>query len=129
MPSHEDSSLLFGDGTARAKNKRILNSSMGGPVVSSGLAAVRKDARTRHSTGRLNSGFSSKRVESLFENDEGPKKEEVDMQSKNQEKLDDNIRKNTSLFFDETGRRRRNFGSPFMNTIILSVLLYKFQIP
>ena len=98
MPSHEGSSLLFGDGTARAKNKRRFNSSMGGPVVSSGLAAVRKDARTRHSTGRLNSGFSSKRVGSLFENDEGPKREEVDMQSKNQEKLDDNVRKNTSLF-------------------------------
>lgn len=92
-PSQEGSSLLFGDGTARAKNKRRLNSSMGGPVVSSGLVAVRKDARTRHSTGRVNDGFSSKRVGSLLDYDDGPKKEEVDMQSKNQEKVDHNVRK------------------------------------
>ena len=97
-PSHEGSSLLFGDGTARLKNKRRLNTSMGGPVVSSGLVAVRKDARTRHSTGRVNDGFSSKRVGSLLDYDQGPKKEEVDMQSKNQEEVDHNVRKkNTSL--------------------------------
>ncbi|XP_074607828.1 putative ubiquitin carboxyl-terminal hydrolase MINDY-4 isoform X1 [Acropora palmata] len=90
-PSHEGSSLLFGDGTARLKNKRRLNTSMGGPVVSSGLVAVRKDARTRHSTGRVNDGFSSKRVGSLLDYDQGPKKEEVDMQSKNQEEVDHNV--------------------------------------
>ena len=92
-PSQEGSSLLFGDGTARAKNKRRLNTSMGGPVVSSGLVAVRKDARTRHSTGRVNDGFSSKRVGSLLDYDQGPKKQEVDMQSKNQEEVDHNVRK------------------------------------
>lgn len=91
VPSQEGSSLLFGDGAARAKNKRRLNSTMGGPVVSSGLVAVRKDARTRHSTGRVNDGFSSKRVGSLLDYDDGPKKEEVDMQSKNQEKVDHNV--------------------------------------
>ncbi|KAK2548330.1 putative ubiquitin carboxyl-terminal hydrolase MINDY-4 [Acropora cervicornis] len=108
-PSHEGSSLLFGDGTARLKNKRRLNTSMGGPVVSSGLVAVRKDARTRHSTGRVNDGFSSKRVGSLLDYDQGPKKEEVDMQSKNQEEVDHNDRgfnnayKNTQISdeFDE----------------------------
>lgn len=121
-PSQEGSSLLFGDGTAKAKNKRRLNSSMGGPVVSSGLVAVRKDARTRHSTGRVNDGFSSKRVGSLLDYEEGPKKEEVDIQSKNQEKVDHNVRKKRLLFCYEAGRRRRNSGSPIV-TIFLTVLV------
>ena len=97
VPRHERSSLLFGDGTARTKNKRRLNSSLGGPVVSSGLATVRKNARTRHSTGGLNSGFSRKAVGSLFHNKVAPEKEEVDMQGQNQEKVNDIVRKNTSL--------------------------------
>ena len=70
VSSHTGSSLLFADGTARAKNKRRLYSSLGGPVVSSGLAAIRKNARTHHSTGRLNSSFGRKHVGSLFDCDE-----------------------------------------------------------
>lgn len=60
---------------AKQKSKRRLNNSMGGPVVSSGLAAVRKDARTRHSTGRLSNSLTSKQLGSLFDGDEEESKE------------------------------------------------------
>lgn len=69
---------------AKQKSKRRLNNSMGGPVVSSGLAAVRKDARTRHSTGRLSNSLTSKQLGSLFDGDEEESKELNVLQSQQQ---------------------------------------------
>ena len=54
------------------KNKRRLNSSIGGPVISSGLA-VKRDSRTRHSTGRLSGSLIAKNIGSLSGDDEDSK--------------------------------------------------------
>ena len=56
----------------KQKSKRRLNSSIGGPVVSSGLGAKR-DSRTRHSTGRLSGSLTAKNIGSLFGDDEDSK--------------------------------------------------------
>ena len=56
----------------KQKSKRRLNSSIGGPVVSSGLA-VKRDSRTRHSTGRLSGSLTAKNIGSLFGDDEDSK--------------------------------------------------------
>ena len=56
----------------KQKSKRRLNSSIGGPVVSSGLA-VKRDLRTRHSTGRLSGSLTAKNIGSLFGDDEDSK--------------------------------------------------------
>ena len=56
----------------KQKSKRRLNSSIGGPVVSSGLA-VKRDSRTRHSTGRLSGSLTAKSIGSLFGDDEDSK--------------------------------------------------------
>ena len=45
----------------KQKNKRRLNSGIGGPVISSGLA-VKRDSRTRHSTGRLSGFLTTKKT-------------------------------------------------------------------
>ena len=56
----------------KQKSKRRLNSSIGGPVISSGLA-VKRDSRTRHSTGRLSGSLTAKSIGSLFGDDEDSK--------------------------------------------------------
>ena len=56
----------------KQKSKRRLNSSIGGPVVSSGLA-VKRDSRTRHSTGRLSGSLTAKNIGRLFGDDEDSK--------------------------------------------------------
>ena len=56
----------------KQKSKRRLNSSIGGPVISSGLAVIR-DSRTRHSTGRLSGSLTAKSIGSLFGDDEDSK--------------------------------------------------------
>ena len=56
----------------KQKSKRRLNSSIGGPVVSSGLA-VKRDSRTRHSTGRLGGSLTAKNIGNLFGDDEDSK--------------------------------------------------------
>ena len=53
------------DVMAKLKNKRRLNNTIGGPVISSGLAGKR-DPRSRHSTGRLSSSSGAKDIGSLF---------------------------------------------------------------
>ena len=56
----------------KQKSKRRLNSSIGGPVISSGLGAKR-DSRPRHSTGRLSGSLTAKNIGSLFGDDEDSK--------------------------------------------------------
>ncbi|XP_073250378.1 probable ubiquitin carboxyl-terminal hydrolase MINDY-4 [Porites lutea] len=56
----------------KQKSKRRLNSGIGGPVISSGLA-VKRDSRTRHSTGRLSGSLTAKSIGSLFGDDEDSK--------------------------------------------------------
>ena len=56
----------------KQKSKRRLNSSIGGPVISSGLA-VKRDSRTRHSTGRLSGSLTAKNIGSLFGDSEDSK--------------------------------------------------------
>ena len=53
------------DVMAKLKGKRRLNNTIGGPVISSGLAGKR-DPRSRHSTGRLSSSSGAKDIGSLF---------------------------------------------------------------
>ena len=53
------------DVMAKLKSKRRLNNTIGGPVISSGLAGKR-DPRSRHSTGRLSSSSGAKDIGSLF---------------------------------------------------------------
>lgn len=81
------------DQMAKQKSKRRLNNSMGGPVVSSGLAAVRKDARTRHSTGRLSNSLTSKQLGSLFDGDEEESKELNVLRSQQQNARDNKVRR------------------------------------
>lgn len=56
----------------KQKSKRRLNSGIGGPVISSGLA-VKRDSRTRHSTARLSGSLTAKSIGSLFGDDEDSK--------------------------------------------------------
>ena len=56
----------------KQKSKRRLNSSIGGPVISFGLG-VKRDSRTRHSTGRLSGSLTAKNIGRLFGDDEDSK--------------------------------------------------------
>lgn len=119
VQSDEGTSLLFSDQAAKAKSKKRLSSSMGGPVVSSGLA-VKRDPRTRHSTGRLSNSLTSKHVGSLFGDEEGESKEEDHKQFKKQERLDNNVDKRASVNdfpLDEMGQHRHHQadGSPIIS--------------
>ena len=61
------------DSMAKLKSKRRLNHTIGGPVISSGLAGKR-DPRSRHGTGRLSSSLGAKSIGNLF-GDEDQSKE------------------------------------------------------
>ena len=78
------------DQLAKQKNKRRLNNTMGGPVMSSGLA-VKRDARNRHSTGRLSNSLPANHIGSLF-GDEGESKERSVLQTEKWDALDDKVR-------------------------------------
>lgn len=68
---------------AKLKSKRRHNNTIGGPVISSGLAGKR-DPRTRHSTGRLSSSSGAKDIGSLF----GDEDESKDLGVSQFQKLD-----------------------------------------
>ena len=53
----------------KQKSKRRLSSSIGEPVISSGLA-VKRDSRTGHSNGRVSGSLTAKDIGSLFGDDE-----------------------------------------------------------
>lgn len=65
-----------GDPMAKLKSKRRLNNTIGGPVISSGLAGKR-DPRSRHSTGRLSNSLGAKNIGSLFGDDDESKESGV----------------------------------------------------
>ena len=77
------------DQLAKQKNKRRLNNTMGGPVMSSGLA-VKRDARTRHSTGRLSNSLTANHIGSLFGDEEESRERSV-LQTEKWDALDDKV--------------------------------------
>ena len=81
----------------KQKSKRRVNSSIGGPVISSGLAGKR-DSRTRHSTGRLSGSLSAKSIGSLFGDDEDSK-ELSSISSPDQEPLVKKVRSYFAVYF------------------------------
>ncbi|KAJ7319204.1 hypothetical protein OS493_036367 [Desmophyllum pertusum] len=96
------------DPMAKLKSKRRLNN-IGGPVVSSGLAGKR-DARSRHSTGRLvSNSLPTKNIGSLF-GDEDESKEMSITQSQKLDARDDYIdlpHNNTrNVSFEQIGKDR-----------------------
>ena len=86
-------SMSLSDQLAKQKSKRRLNNTMGGPVVSSGLAAKR-DARNRHSTGRLSNSLTTKQIGSLFGDDDEEEaiKGTSILQTQKQDALDNKVR-------------------------------------
>lgn len=60
------------DEMAKQKTKKRPNRTLGGPVVSSGLA-VKRDARSRHSTGRPSNSLTTKNIGNLFGDEEESK--------------------------------------------------------
>ena len=105
VPIVTDSGDFVGSSTAAApsssndpigklKSKRRLNNTIGGPVISSGLAGKR-DPRSRHSTGRLSSSLSAKSTGSLF----GDEDESKELSAVQTQKLDarDDVSINYSL--------------------------------
>jgi len=77
------------DSMAKLKSKRRLNNTIGGPVISSGLAGKR-DPRSRHSTGRLSSSLGAKSIGSLF-GDEDQSKELGVAQTQKLDTQDDDV--------------------------------------
>ena len=59
---------LSSEPTAKLKSKRRLNNTIGGPVISSGLAGKR-DSRSRPGSGRLSNSLSAINSGSLFGDD------------------------------------------------------------
>lgn len=82
------------DSMAKLKSKRRLNNTIGGPVVSSGLAGKR-DPRSRHGTGRLSNSLGAKNIGSLF-GDEDESKEIGVVQPPKLDARDDNVSAVTS---------------------------------
>lgn len=74
---------------AKLKSKRRLNNTIGGPVISSGLAGKR-DPRFRHSTGRLSSSLGAKNIGS-FLGDEDESKDMSVVQNQKLDVRDDNV--------------------------------------
>ena len=100
VPITTDSGEFVGSSTAAAsasskdpigklKSKRRLNNTIGGPVISSGLAGKR-DPRSRHSTGRLSSSLGAKSTGSLF-GDEDQSKELSVVQTQQLDARDDDV--------------------------------------
>ena len=96
------------DPMAKLKSKRRLNNTIGGPVISSGLAGKR-DPRSRHSTGRLSSSLGAKSIGSLF----GDEDESKDMSVAQTQKLDardDNVSYYTIscrvIYFENSPKKR-----------------------
>lgn len=77
------------DPAAKLKSKRRLNKTIGGPVISSGLAGKR-DPRTRHGSGRLSNSLGAKNIGSLF-GDEEESKEIGVVQTQKLDARDDNV--------------------------------------
>ncbi len=77
------------DPTTKLKSKRRLNNTIGGPVISSGLAGKR-DPRSRHGTGRLSNNLGAKNIGSLF-GDEDESKEIGVVQTQKLDARDDNV--------------------------------------
>ncbi|CAH3185701.1 unnamed protein product [Porites evermanni] len=92
----------------KQKSKRRLNSSIGGPVVSSGLA-VKRDSRTRRSTGRLSGSLTAKSIGSLFGDDEDSKElssVHVHVSTPNQDPLTDELHNTQDVPVDRKGREK-----------------------
>ena len=77
------------DPMSKLKSKRRLNNTVGGPVISSGLAGKR-DPRSRHSTGRLSSSLGAKGTASLF-GDEDESKDISIVQTQKLDARDDSV--------------------------------------
>ena len=98
MYSSTVASMSSSDQIAKQKSKRRLNNTMGGPVISSGLAA-KKDARNRHSTGRLSNSLTTKQIGSLFGDDEvveGIKGPSI-LQTQKEDALDNKVREKSHV--------------------------------
>lgn len=98
MYSSTVASMSSSDQIAKQKSKRRLNNTMGGPVISSGLAA-KKDARNRLSAGRLSNSLTTKQVGSLFgddEQEEGIKGTSI-LQTQKQDALDYKVREKSHV--------------------------------
>ena len=80
----------------KVKSKRRLNNTIGGPVISSGLAGKR-DPRSRHSTGRLSSSLGAKSIGSLL-GDEDESKELSVVHTQKLDARDDDVSINSSLY-------------------------------
>ena len=98
MYSSTVASMSSSDQIAKQKSKRRLNNTMGGPVISSGLAA-KKDARNRHSAGRLSNSLTTKQVGSLFGDDEQGKgiRGTSILQTQKQDALDYKVREKSHV--------------------------------
>jgi len=84
------------DSMAKPKSKRRLNNTIGGPVISSGLAGKR-DPKSRHSTGRLSSSLGAKSMGSLF-GDEDQSKELGVAQTQKLDAQDNNVSINSCIY-------------------------------
>ncbi|KAL9961433.1 hypothetical protein ACROYT_G030371 [Oculina patagonica] len=97
--------VSLSDPTAKLKSKRRLNNTIGGPVISSGLAGKR-DPRSRHGTGRLSNSLGAKNIGSLFRDEEESKEIGV-LQTQKLDARDDNIdviRNTQDASFDQIGK-------------------------
>ena len=91
MQSGTAKAMPLSDQMVKQKSKRRLNNTMGGPVVSSGLS-VKRDARTRHSTGRLSNSLTARHIGSLFGVEE-ENKETNSLHTQKQDALDSKVRR------------------------------------
>ena len=80
---------LSSEPTAKLKSKRRLNNTIGGPVISSGLAGKR-DSRSRPGSGRLSNSLSAINSGSLFGDDEENKTVNV-VQTQKLDARDDHV--------------------------------------
>lgn len=86
------------DPIGKLKSKRRLNNTIGGPVISSGLAGKR-DPRSRHSTRQLSSSLGAKSIGSLF-GDEDESKELSVVQTQKLDSWDGDVSINSSLIIN-----------------------------
>lgn len=86
------------DPIGKLKSKRRLNNTIGGPVISSGLAGKR-DPRSRHSTRQLSSSLGAKSIGSLF-GDEDESKELSVVQTQKLDSRDGDVSINSSLIIN-----------------------------